>query len=152
MKSIFVSLAIFFGLSVSVWSNDQRFHYFFSGYSGGNYSMVSCDYAEYRLQDLLTTLGATGISTTCNGGIDPWGNVRPISVSAFYSLEPLEEGAPTKTVDYYSDPFTPSCAFGTGMVRQLIRQTPSVKIIRESSACFSPQDSFSYRFRIGHTE
>lgn len=149
MKSAFIALVVFFGLSISAWSSGERFHYFFSGYSSGYYSMVSCDYAEYRLQDLLATLGATSISTTCNGGIDPWGNVRPISLSAFYNLEALEEGAPTKVVDYYSDPFTPSCAFGTGMVRQLIRQTPSVKIVRESSACFSPQDSFYYRFQIG---
>ena len=139
-------------MSVNAHASYERFHYYFSGFSGGNYSMVTCEYAEYRLRDILNIFGATEIATNCSGGIDFMGNTFPLSLSASYKLQQVTESSPFRFVEYRSDPFTPACNFNTGMVRQLLRQMPQVEVVNSFTACFRPGDSFSYLFKVYYVD
>jgi len=150
MKSALASLIVLFSLGFSSAQASQSFHFFYTGQHMGQLSMVSCDTAEYELRELLDLFGARGISTLCTGGVNPWGSVTPLNLSATFDLEPVR-GADYRVETFdmsESTLWSPSCYFSTDLVKSLVRDLPNVRITRSFDACFSNTDHFDYRFEV----
>lgn len=147
MTRFLLILTTFF--SASVFADDSRpvnFNFTYFGNHSGGYSMVACDYAEYQARELLTKFGAEIQSIWCTGGIDAIG-IRPLSLNIRF-LPATSEGRTTTRETFESDPWSSSCDFNTKLVRDLVRQTPNVRIVRSFDACFGANSSFSYVFEV----
>lgn len=151
MKSLLASFILLFTVALAPEAQAaSRFHMFYTGQHFGRLHMVSCDTAEYELRQLLQLFGAKSISTMCSGGINPWGSVTPMSLSATFDLEPVRgDDYRTESFDVSDSTFfSRSCYFSTELVKSLVRQLPNVRITRSFDTCFSNSDRFDYRFEV----
>jgi hypothetical protein len=145
--TFFSALVFILASSASTLAADFSFTYF--GNNNGNYSMVSCDYAESQAAELFEIFGVKRADIYCSGGILPSGMLVPLSLNVKYS--PVNPGtSPLLRKEIFeSSPFgSNACDFNTRLVRALVPQVKNVRIIRSQSACFNSQSAFSYEFEV----
>jgi hypothetical protein len=149
MKKILFALLLSLTTFGAQASSDQSvFHFSFSGYGSGRYTMVSCDYAEYLARDWMDTFGATNLDVSCSGGITPTG-VWPISLRVRYTAPVLSETPVTEEKVIRSGPFGQSnCSFDTSLMRDLLHAFSNVTVTRKRDACFAPDSSYEYKINV----
>lgn len=125
----------------------ERFFFTFTGNWSGNYTMVSCDYAEYVAQDFMRKLGATNVSVNCSGGIQPYG-VYPINLNVNYDAVVLGERTRVRTIDIDSQVWNSNCVFDTRLMRTLLREFKNVKPVSQFDSCFQSDSRYSYRLDV----
>jgi len=134
-------------LSASAFGGEAVFNHTFFGNTGGRFTMVSCDYAEYVTRSVMTTFGATKIEAQCSGGITPVG-IMPISLRVVYSTPNLSGPTRIEKTKVESDRNGSNCDFDTSLIGALLADFPNVVLGRHQTACFSSTSTYRYELSI----
>lgn len=127
--------------------SSERFSFNFTGRWSGNFTMVSCDYAQYVTENFMTKFGATNVYVMCSGGIQPYG-IYPINLNVSYDAPLVSENTRTETINIDSEVWRSNCVFDTGLMRSLLRDFKNVKATNRSDACFQSDSRYFYRLDV----
>lgn len=148
MKSFFLALALLsssFALSAEV----QTFDFYWSGQSGGSYSMTTCDSVEAQVRSLADLFGLKIEDVHCSGGIQGNAGIWPLSLRINYAEPEFGPGEPILARrKLESDRATSVCSLETRLIRQWVKQLSFVKITQSQDSCMSNQGSWSYEFSV----
>jgi hypothetical protein len=155
MNAFLGSVALLFGLfsaSPALGAEAPRLerlewnHTFFGTYGGG-YSMVACSYAEARVEEWMTRLGASHLEIRCQGGVESSG-LSPIIVNVRYDAPDLSGELRTEKATIESDGWDSNCVVDTDFLRALLPTFPNTKVLRKNSMCMGPQSRYAYDLAI----
>lgn len=130
------------------------FDFSFNGNTVGQYSMVTCDYAEYQVKRLFDAFGVPAKEIQCFGGLQNIGgllSVTPLNLRVIYEKPYVlpDPNAVASEYEEHADDRLPACDFNTRMIRALVRElTPYVKIVKASDQCTGVNTRWFYRFAI----
>lgn len=119
----------------------ESFNYTFFGTQGHNRVYLSCYYVENAVDNFLTEIGATDITTSCTGGID-YGYYTPVRVHSSFTL-PSE----SKTVKIKSD-YNSNCFFDVEYIRFFVNKFDNIKKLNGSSFCSRSESPYRMTLQI----
>jgi hypothetical protein len=147
LLSALIGFSTFNFASAAAGSERSRIHHTFFGNHMGNYTMVSCHYAEFVAWEFMTKLGAKNLSMFCSGGIQPYG-VYPINLDIQYDAPDLSGETQVTTVDILSRTWDSNCVYDTHLMQTLLREMPNLRKVSGNNHCFTPRDRYSYRIDV----
>jgi hypothetical protein len=117
------------------------------GNNGGNQSYYACDYAQSQTENFLAVLGAKNIDVSCSGGIQPWGSMQPVSISASFDLPTVVTNA-VESVEVEGDYSSPACGLNVQIVNTIVKKFSNVKVMKKSDACAFASSNYYYLLNI----
>jgi hypothetical protein len=146
MKKLMALIVMIFSLTAFAKEN-VSFTYF--GNEGFSHSYYACSYVEDQANAYLQLFGATNIEVYCNGGIQPWGSVQPVSLDASFDL-PVVAGHAVEAVKIDGDTFHASCGINVRIIKELLKKFTNITVVKKDDACGFVDSNYHYELNIAH--